>query len=83
MPWPRQEVPEGEGDTGFLDMYHAYETLPEALRAQVEGRTIKHDTQYTLDGHDRAGGPPDDAPHRFLLVKRRNSQHILLLRRRI
>ena len=52
------EVPEGEGDTGFLNMYHAYETLPEALRAQVEGRAIKHDTQYTLDGHDRAGGAP-------------------------
>ena len=52
------EVPEGEGDTGFLNMYHAYEALPEALRARVEGRTIKHDTQYTLDGHDRAGGPP-------------------------
>lgn len=52
------EVPEGEGDTGFLDMYHVYETLPETLRAQVERRTIKHETQYTLDGHDRAGGPP-------------------------
>ena len=52
------EVPEGEGDTGFLNMYEAYETLPEALRAQVDGRTIKHDIQYTLDGYDRAGGPP-------------------------
>ena len=52
------EVPEGEGDTGFLNMYHAYETLPETLRAQIEGRTIKHDTRYTLDGYDRAGGPP-------------------------
>lgn len=52
------EVPEGEGDTGFLDMYHACETLPESLRAQIEGRTIKHDTRYTLDGHDRAGGAP-------------------------
>ena len=52
------EVPEGEGDTGYLNMYHACETLPEALRVQVEGRTIKHDTQYTLDGFDRDGGPP-------------------------
>ena len=52
------EVPEGEGDTGFLNMYHACETLPDPLRTQVEGRTIKHDTQYTLDGFDRDGGPP-------------------------
>ena len=52
------EVPEGQGDTGFLNMYHAYETLPEALRKQVEGRTIKHETRYTLDGFDRQGGPP-------------------------
>lgn len=52
------EVPEGQGDTGFLNMYHACETLPEALRKQVEGRTIKHETRYTLDGFDREGGPP-------------------------
>ena len=52
------EVPEEQGDTGFLNMYHAYETLSEALRKQVEGRTIKHETRYTLDGFDREGGPP-------------------------
>ena len=52
------EVPVGQGDTGFLNMHRVYETLPEALLEQVEGRTIKHDTQYTLDGHSRAGGPP-------------------------
>ena len=51
------EVPEGQGDTGFLNMYHACETLPEALRKRVEGRTIKHETRYTLDGFDREGGP--------------------------
>ena len=51
------EVPEGQGDTGFLNMYQACETLPEALRRQVEGRTIKHETRYTLDGFDREGGP--------------------------
>lgn len=52
------EVPEDQGDTGFLNMYDAYETLPGALRAQITGRTIKHDTQYTLDGLDRNDGPP-------------------------
>lgn len=53
------EVPDGEGDTGFLNMYAAYETLPVSLRERIEGRSIKHDTQYTLDGLARAeGGEP-------------------------
>ncbi|MGI9386216.1 MAG: TauD/TfdA dioxygenase family protein [Methyloligellaceae bacterium] len=52
------EVPDAEGDTGFLNMYIAYETLPDTLRNRIEGRTIKHETRYTLDGHDRQGGPP-------------------------
>jgi len=52
------EVPKTGGDTGFLNMYTAYETLPQNLRARIKGRTIKHDTQYTLDGLDRNGGLP-------------------------
>ena len=52
------EVPDGEGDTGFLNMYAVYETLPAALRDHIQGRSIKHDTQYTLDGLDRDKGPP-------------------------
>jgi len=52
------EVPEGEGDTGFLNMYAAYNTLSDDLKTQIEGRTIKHDTKYTLDGFDREDGPP-------------------------
>ena len=52
------EVPEAEGDTGFLNMYAAYETLSLDLRDRISGLTIKHDTQYTLDGLDRNGGPP-------------------------
>lgn len=52
------EVPDAEGDTGFLNMYAAYESLPGELKKRIEGRTIKHDTQYTLDGLDRGDGPP-------------------------
>ena len=52
------EVPEAEGDTGFLNMYAAYDTLPVSLRERIAGRTIKHDTQYTLDGLDRDEGIP-------------------------
>jgi len=52
------EVPDSEGDTGFLNMYAAYETLPGELKKRIEGQTIKHDTQYTLDGLDRDDGLP-------------------------
>lgn len=52
------EVPDGEGDTGFLNMYAVYESLPNELKKRIEGRLIKHDTQYTLDGLDRRDGPP-------------------------
>jgi len=52
------EVPDGEGDTGFLNMYEAYERLPQELKDRIHGLTIKHDTQYTLDGLDRNDGKP-------------------------
>ena len=37
------EVPPSGGDTGFANMYLAYETLPEELRRRVEGRLCRHD----------------------------------------
>lgn len=38
------EIPtSGGGETGFINMYHALDALPAALRTQIEGRTIYHD----------------------------------------
>lgn len=38
------EIPDsGGGETGFINMYRALDTLPRALRSQIEGRTIYHD----------------------------------------
>ena len=38
------EVPVGPGgETGFINMYRALETLPTHLRAQIQGKTIYHD----------------------------------------
>ena len=51
------EVPETGGDTGFLNMYSAYETLDDDLKRRIAGRTIKHETQFTLDGLCRKCGP--------------------------
>ncbi|MGT2427379.1 TauD/TfdA dioxygenase family protein [Amnibacterium kyonggiense] len=36
------EVPEVGGETLFTDQYRAYETLPDALRDELAGRTITH-----------------------------------------
>jgi taurine dioxygenase len=44
------EVTQEGGETGFLSMGHAYETLPRDLLARIEGRTIKQDFGYTLEG---------------------------------
>ena len=35
------EVPLEGGDTGFANMYQAYEALPEAVRTRIEGRRVR------------------------------------------
>jgi taurine dioxygenase len=49
------EVPPAGGDTGFANMYTAYDTLPGALRSQVEGRVCRHDSTYNSAGELRRG----------------------------
>jgi taurine dioxygenase len=60
------EVPPAGGDTGFANMYTAYDTLPEALRHQVEGRLCRHDSTYNSAGELRRGfaevSDPREAP---------------------
>lgn len=60
------EVTKQGGETGFLNMYHAYETLPADLKAAVEGKMIKHDSSRNSAGELRAGfkavTDPRDAP---------------------
>jgi taurine dioxygenase len=52
------EVPETGGDTGFANMYLAYETLPQDLKKKIAGRSIKHDLSLTSVGQQRRGVPP-------------------------
>ncbi len=40
------EVPPTGGNTGFLNMYAAYNTLPVNLRAELAGRKLKHDSTH-------------------------------------
>jgi taurine dioxygenase len=49
------EVPPAGGDTGFANMYLAYETLPDELRGRVEGRLCRHDATYNSAGELRRG----------------------------
>ena len=49
------EVPPSSGDTGFANMYMAYDTLPEELRRRVEGRLCRHDSSRNSAGELRRG----------------------------
>ena len=56
------EIPPTGGDTGFLNMYRAYETLPAGLKVRLEGLLVKHDGTYNSGGFVRAGVMPTDDP---------------------
>ncbi len=49
------EVTRSGGETGFISMYHAYETLPADLNAAIEGKRIKHDASRNSAGQMRKG----------------------------
>jgi taurine dioxygenase len=54
------EVTVEGGETGFLNMHHAYETLDETLRQQIEGRVLKQDDGHVADGTLRPELNPED-----------------------
>lgn len=56
------ELPAAGGETGFTNMYHAYETLPEDLKARVQTLQIKHDMTYNSAGELRRGFSPVTDP---------------------
>lgn len=49
------EVPVGQGDTFFADMFAAYEALPDDLKAAIEGRVAVHDSAHNSAGMLRKG----------------------------
>ena len=49
------EVPPDGGNTGFLNMFTAYETLAPELKRAVEGRTCIHDSSRNSAGELRKG----------------------------
>jgi taurine dioxygenase len=49
------EAPPSGGDTGFCNMYLAYDTLPAELRRAVEGKQCRHDASRNSAGELRRG----------------------------
>jgi taurine dioxygenase len=56
------EVPPSGGDTGFVNMYAAYEALPAALKSRLAGLRVKHDGTYNSGGYVRHGVAATDDP---------------------
>ena len=48
------EIPPRGGNTGFANMYLAYETLPHGLRTSIEDKACKHDATHNSAGTLRA-----------------------------
>jgi taurine dioxygenase len=49
------EVPPSGGDTGFSNMYSAFETLPAELKRAIVGKTCRHDSSRNSVGELRKG----------------------------
>src|SRR5262245_36326670 len=49
------EAPPSGGDTGFCNMYRAYDTLPVELRRAIAGKQCRHDASRNSAGELRRG----------------------------
>jgi len=49
------EIPVEGGETGFTNMYLAYETLPSEIKSKIQHLVIKHDITYNSAGELRRG----------------------------
>src|SRR4051794_39781289 len=83
------EVPPAGGDTGFCDMYGAYEAMSDDLRRRVAGRTLKHDGTYNSGGYVRDGVTATDDPrtspgtsHPVVCIHPETGRRVLYLGRR-
>ncbi len=85
------QVPSSGGETGFLNMYAALDTLPSHLRQAIEGRQMKHDQIYDSSGNVRKGqsAPESDdvrqlpgASHPIVRTHPETGRHALFLGRR-
>src|SRR5271166_2025806 len=57
------EIPSEGGDTLFLNMYHAYEMLPEGLKGRVDGRKARNAYLYDSTTRERNAAKIDLSVH--------------------
>lgn len=83
------EVPAEGGNTGFSNMYEAFDTLPPALRREILGRSCKHDCSRNSAGELRHGfrevTDPREAPgavHPLVITHPETRRNALFLGRR-
>ena len=83
-------VPPTGGETFFMNMYKALETMPSALRDAIRGRQVKHDPTYTSAGERRKEYAevidPSSSPGPVHPIERRHpgsARHALFLGRRL
>jgi taurine dioxygenase len=56
------EIPTSGGNTYFINMYRAYESLRDELKRRIEGLRLKHDGTYNSGGYVRQGIAAIDNP---------------------
>lgn len=83
------EVPPVGGNTGFSNMYAAWDTLPAALKKETLGRFCRHDSSRNSAGELRKGfsevADPRDAPgaiHPLVRTHEKTHRNCLFLGRR-
>ena len=83
------EIPPEGGNTGFCNMYRAYEALPGDLKQRIRGLMIKHDGTYNSGGYLRQGIAATDDPmtspgavHPLVLTHPETGRQALYLGRR-
>jgi taurine dioxygenase len=84
------EVPDSGGDTLFMNMYAALDTLPADLRRAIDGKILNHDASHdssgTLRGNHRPFGDVSEAPgarHPMIRVHPVTERPALFLGRRL
>ncbi|HTE15242.1 MAG TPA: TauD/TfdA family dioxygenase [Burkholderiales bacterium] len=83
------EVPPVGGNTGFANMYRAYDTLPAALKREISGKSCRHDSSRNSAGELRKGfketTDPREAPgaiHPLIRTHPETRKNALFLGRR-
>lgn len=83
------EIPAVGGDTSFLSLRHAFESLPASLRERAQRLQLKHDATYNSAGEVRRGVIECDDPrhspgwvHPLVFKHPRSGKKMLLLGRR-